>query len=700
MAGDPYKYFRIEARELLEQLGKGVLALERDGVTPELVARLLRAAHTLKGAARVVRQAAIADRAHALEDALVPLRGAPAPAEPERRELAGRLLAQLDAITTGVAALDLAPEAPPAPAPAPAPAGKPAAAAVTAEEGARLLRADLEDVDALSEGLAEAGTHLGAVRRGVEAVERAQRLVEGLVNGIAARTGAGRDPGSARLVLVVEELRALLAGGERELRGGSEQMERELRLARELADRMRLLPARMMFAALERAARDAGASLGKRVALEASGGQVRLEAEVLGAVQGALVQAVRNAVAHGIEAEGARKLAGKPPVGQVSIAVGRRGNRVSFVCRDDGRGVDLAAVAQAARRQGALPEGGPTPAAEQLLALLLRGGISTAGAVTEVAGRGVGLDVVREVAARLRGEAVLRSQPGRGTELELVVPLSLSALEVLVVEAGGQVAGIPLDVVRRAVRLPAGEINRTGTGESLVLDGQAIPFLPLAPVLTATAPRAAQAAREPTSWSAVVVADGNTGQLAALGVDRLLGTEHVVSRPLPAGVPLDPAVAGASLDAAGNPRLVLDAAGLVARAVRGEVVTRPAPVRRPPILVVDDSLTTRMLEQSILESAGYEVDLAASGEEGLEKALARRYGLFLVDVEMPGIDGFTFIERSRADRRLADVPAILVTSRNDPEDFRRGETVGAHAYVVKSQFNQGELLERIRGLVG
>jgi two-component system, chemotaxis family, sensor kinase CheA len=304
------------------------------------------------------------------------------------------------------------------------------------------------------------------------------------------------------------------------------------------------------------------------------------------------------------------------------------------------------------------------------------------------------------VAARLRGEAVLRSQPGRGTELELVVPLSLSALEVLVVEAGGQVAGIPLDVVRRAVRLPAGEINRTGTGESLVLDGQAVPFLPLGPVLTGTAPRGGQAAREPTSWSAVVVADGTTGQLAALGVDRLLGTEHVVSRPLPAGVPPDPSVAGASLDAAGNPRLVLDAAGLVARAVRGEVVTRPAPARRPPILVVDDSLTTRMLEQSILESAGYEVDLAASGEEGLEKALARRYGLFLVDVEMPGIDGFTFIERSRADRRLADIPAILVTSRNDPEDFRRGETVGAHAYVVKSQFNQGELLERIRGLVG
>jgi two-component system chemotaxis sensor kinase CheA len=266
---------------------------------------------------------------------------------------------------------------------------------------------------------------------------------------------------------------------------------------------------------------------------------------------------------------------------------------------------------------------------------------------------------------------------------------------VLVVEAGGQVAGIPLDVVSRAVRVAAAEINRTGTGDALVLDGRAIPFLPLAPVLN---PQAPLAARPPLAWSAVVV--DSDGQLAALGVERLLGTEHVVSRPLPAEVPPDQAVAGASLDAAGNPRLVLDAAGLVARALRGQAAARPAQVRRPPILVVDDSLTTRMLEQSILESAGYEVDLAASGEEGLEKALARRYGLFLVDVEMPGIDGFTFIERSRADRRLADIPAILVTSRSDPEDFRRGETVGAHAYVVKSQFNQGELLDRIRGLVG
>jgi two-component system chemotaxis sensor kinase CheA len=157
-------------------------------------------------------------------------------------------------------------------------------------------------------------------------------------------------------------------------------------------------------------------------------------------------------------------------------------------------------------------------------------------------------------------------------------------------------------------------------------------------------------------------------------------------------------VAGASLDAEGNPRLVLDADGLIAKAssLRGAVL--PRSVERTPILVIDDSLTTRMLEQSILESAGFEVELATCGEEALAKAKSRRYALFLVDVEMPGMDGFAFIERTRADPALRVTPAILVTSRASAEDRRRGEEVGACGYVVKSEFDQSWLLNRIREL--
>jgi two-component system chemotaxis sensor kinase CheA len=195
----------------------------------------------------------------------------------------------------------------------------------------------------------------------------------------------------------------------------------------------------------------------------------------------------------------------------------------------------------------------------------------------------------------------------------------------------------------------------------------------------------------------VVVQAGR--RLVALGADRLAGTSEVVVRPLPAHAQADPAVAGAALDPEGNPQLVLDPAGLV----EASLGAPPAPAAqlppRPPILVVDDSLTTRMLEKSILESAGYEVELATSGEEGLARARARRFGLYLVDVEMPGMDGFEFVRVTRAEARTA-APAILVTSRGAPEDRRRGTEAGASAYVVKSEFDQGRLLATIDRLLG
>jgi two-component system chemotaxis sensor kinase CheA len=199
------------------------------------------------------------------------------------------------------------------------------------------------------------------------------------------------------------------------------------------------------------------------------------------------------------------------------------------------------------------------------------------------------------------------------------------------------------------------------------------------------------------AWSTIIVAGANA--LAALGVERLRGTQNLLLRPLPDLAPSDAIVAGASFDAEGHPQLVLDPEGLIERVRRAGPIAA-VPRSRAPILVVDDSLTTRMLEQSILESAGYEVDLAVSGEDGLERAGKRQYALFLVDVEMPGMDGFTFVERTRSDPILRNVPAILVTSRSSADDRKRGKDAGARAYIVKGEFDQTELLGQIRRLVG
>jgi len=182
-------------------------------------------------------------------------------------------------------------------------------------------------------------------------------------------------------------------------------------------------------------------------------------------------------------------------------------------------------------------------------------------------------------------------------------------------------------------------------------------------------------------------------------VTRTLGVETVVVRALPDGAPIDPTVWGIALDAEGQPRPVIDPAASALAARKIVVAPIAAPVRSRPILIVDDSLTTRMLERSILESAGYDVELAASAEEGLAKAERTGYALFLVDVEMPGMDGFAFITEIRARRELSSIPAILVTSRSSPDDRRRGTAVGAQGYVVKGEFDQVQLLRMIRGLV-
>ncbi|MDP3215527.1 MAG: response regulator, partial [Deltaproteobacteria bacterium] len=389
-----------------------------------------------------------------------------------------------------------------------------------------------------------------------------------------------------------------------------------------------------------------------------------------------------------------RAAAGKAPVGRVAVTVSRRGSRVCFACTDDGAGVDLEAVRAAAERRGMPRSEAGALGPDELGRLLLGGGISTSAAVTELAGRGVGLDLVRATAEGLGGEVALRTERGRGTTVELIVPVLASSLDSLVVEASGQVVAIPLSATRRTLRVLPGELSRGPEGETVTFDGAAIPFVPLGRVLGRSPGAAGRAC------AAVVVESG--GALLAVGVERLVGVESVVLRPLPALAPPHPAVLGVWLDAAGRARVVVDPAGLraSASAARGGGDLGAASGARPTILVVDDSLTTRMLEQSILESAGYEVDVAVSGEEALAKARERSYGLFLVDVEMPGMDGFTFIERARAEPTLRAVPAILVTSRASAEDRARGAAAGAVGHIEKSEFNQTELVARIRGLIG
>lgn len=674
-AKDPYRYFRVEAHDLIGSLGAGVLQLERAG-SAELVERLMRMAHTLKGAARVVRQTRISEVAHAFEDLLHPYRGSERPLEPA---LATPLLALVDEATSLLAAIDG-----PKPGPVveanhdrPGANAPPNTTQADTPPSHGFLRVDEAGLESTFLGLVEAATTSGRLARRLEALSGLARVARELESELARRMVATTR--AASLADLLDDLA-------QEVRADADALSRRLLDLERATHELVLVPVQQVFPLLERAVRDAATTLGREVEFAADGGEVRLGAELLNSLREALLHLVRNAIAHGIETASERQVHNKPVVGRVRVSVTRRERRVRFEVIDDGRGLDVASIARVAIDNGRIgPEEARTLDASQAASLLLERGFTTRKKVDVLAGRGVGLDVARGVARALGGSLALDSQTGLGLTATLEVPVSRSAFECLVVKAGGTQLAIPLDAIGGAV-MP--ELVSSSGRLAAILGDEPVAYEHLATLMGS--------AREHNRLG-VVLAVGN--RRAVLGVDRLLGQRELRSSPLPRWLSRDPLVSAAWIDEEGLVRLILDPEMLIERckAARApELATR----ERQAVLVVDDSLTTRMLEKSILEAAGYEVDLAVSGEDGLQRARSRPYGAFVVDVEMPGMDGYAFTRAVREDPTLDHIPVILVTSRGDPEDRRRGAEAGARAHIAKGEFDQEHLLATMSRLMG
>lgn len=702
-ASDPYKYFRVEARELLEGLTRGLLDLERsNGDDAEILGQCFRLAHTLKGAARVVKQLRIGEISHAIEDALADLRDS---GEPVTVEHVTEMLRLLDIIRGELTGIDAPPESS---AGTDAPPDTPRTRIPRRPDGSsgaepfETLRIEITDMDAILDGITEAKVQLLPLRSGAEALSQALRSASSTLEQIVAHRESGRtsimssERWIARMEASLEGIRTALLNARRDIDAGLGRIEGEFHELSALASTLRLVPASAAFDSLELGARDAADLLDKQIEFSATGGETRLEGHILSALRDALLHIVRNAVDHGIESSSDRVLLGKPPAGHIRLRVERRGSRVAFQCTDDGRGINVASLRRAAVLQGLIsPADAEALNAADAMELMFLPGVSTSPTVTEVSGRGVGLDVVREVTSRFKGEIRASSEPGAGTKIELLVPMSLSSLTALTLSSEGMLALLPLDAVSGTMRLLDGDVVRSSDGESILYEGQAIPFATLSSLLLSR-----PAASAPEVWSAVVVEWG--GRRKALGVERLLGTRDVIIKPLPSAAGPQPMVIGASFDAQGDPILVLDPQGLIGapRHIFSRPAAEPSFASIAPVLIIDDSLTTRMLEQSILESAGYHVHLASSGEEGLTKAREREYGLFIVDVEMPGMNGFEFVRQAKADPSLAHIPVIMVTSLSSPADRRRGAEVGVSAYVVKGEFDQKFFVQKVAQLMG
>jgi two-component system chemotaxis sensor kinase CheA len=323
-------------------------------------------------------------------------------------------------------------------------------------------------------------------------------------------------------------------------------------------------------------------------------------------------------------------------------------------------------------------------------ALIFEPGLSTASQVSDLAGRGVGLDAAREAVQRCKGTVAAFALEGGGTCFEIVVPSSLTAVRALTVMVLDQICLVPLEAIESTVHLAGARIVGRGADTMIVHGESNVPFRALASALDPSV------VNPPTRVGVLV--QTQHGKLM-LGVEALGETREVIVHPLPSAAGACPFAAGAAFDALGDPELVLDLNGLhMLHAAPSEAAA--APTAHKPLLIIDDSLTTRMLEQSILETAGYAVDLASSGEEGLSKLREGSYGLVIVDVEMPGMNGYEFTQKLRASPAFGRLPVIMVSSLSSAESLRRGAEAGISAYIVKGEFDQGRFLRTVAELLG
>jgi two-component system chemotaxis sensor kinase CheA len=392
---------------------------------------------------------------------------------------------------------------------------------------------------------------------------------------------------------------------------------------------------------------------------------------------------------------GERESAGKSPVGMLTLHIESHRGRLRIEVEDDGRGVNLDLVAKVAVDRGFLPPGEPSAIPKSELArVIFRPGFSTSSLVTDLSGHGMGLSVVHEAVRRMQGEVDLRKKEGAGTSMVLSVPLSVSTYHLLLVSSQGEIFGIPTHGIERLYRMKREHVETVEGRPVINLDGSQIALFSLAHLLRldAAPPFTGDTLR-------VMLLRSGTKRVAVL-VDEFVGEQDALIQEL--GVPGPPSgnVTGGVLLREGTVSVVLNPVSLVegctqsADAVLKSVTAASATVA-PNILVVDDSITTRSLEKSILEAHGYRVRVAVDGIEALELLRAEIASLVVADIQMPRLDGFGLLEAMKADPHLNQIPVIIVSSLERPEDQRRGLTLGADAYVVKRKFDQLELLETI-----
>jgi two-component system chemotaxis sensor kinase CheA len=670
--------FAQEAEGRLATLGQLALELEGAGNDETVIAAIFREVHTLKGSAAVVGLDEVSSCAHRLEERLEALRSGASSVSSELVDVLLQALDELTALTAGAMAgkgqqpgaegglkpLTISTVSLPSPAAGP----------VTGEHRAS-SRTRSQPVVRAPAAVHDAGVVMVPL-------DRLDELIRLVGESAAAHLRIGR--------LLWERL-GLEPAGIPEFA----ELSRTLNDLQERTMRTRMVPVATMTDQLHRAVRDLARTLGKDVAWEVRGGDTELDRSVLRQLSDSLLHLVRNAVDHGVETPEERVAAGKPPQAHIGLHATQLGSEVVIAVTDDGRGIDVNRVRSQAERLGIETAGLNDDEAPQLV---FRTGLSTANFVSDVSGRGVGLDVVEACVGAVRGRIEVRSVPGKGTEFRLIVPISLAVLPCLVVAAGDQHFALPLHSVILAQADHGGDTAHAEERSAVWIGGTPVVVSSLVGAL----------GMPPTAPAGPVVILESGARRYGFQVDALVGQRDVVVKDLGQLVPRLGVVRGAGVEPDGAILVVLDASGLIERARQNGPAPAGSPAstafREPPpgggILVVDDALTVRELQRSILERAGYRVRLASDGTEALAALIGEPADLVLTDVEMPRLDGFGLTEAIRSHPVLANTAVLILSSHASDEDRLRGMEAGADGYIVKSAFEERGLLTAVERLLG
>lgn len=466
--------------------------------------------------------------------------------------------------------------------------------------------------------------------------------------------------------------------------------------------RLRLMPVSTVLDLFPRMVQDLAGQKGKEVEWVAEGAALEVDRKVLEAMKDPLIHLVRNAIDHGIEPPDVRMQTGKASRGRVTVSiVPLEGGRIEICVRDDGAGIDPARVREAAVRAHLLTaQHAQSLSDEDALDLIYRSGISTSPIITDVSGHGLGLAIVRERVEKLDGAINVQTAIGVGTTIRMILPASIATFRGLLVRASGQPFLLPLEAIERVTRFSTKEVQTLEGREVVYVNGHPLPVRSLGAILGL--PDRKKEDEPEGAVSCLIMRSGE--ERTGLFVEEILGEQEALVKEIKPPLLRVRYVASAGLLGTGRVVLILRPTDLL-KAVRAS--PRLPTLQRPPeehgrqkaILVVDDSITTRQMERNILEAVGYRVRVAVDGVEAWTALKSEEFDLVVSDVDMPRMDGFELTARIRADRKLAELPVVLVTALEAREDKERGVEVGANAYIIKSSFDQSNLLEIIRRLI-